>query len=102
MSSPATPPQPTAVQMLFQLFPFILILVVMLYIPWSAQKKERKKKDEMIKALRKDQKVCTIGGVIGTIAEVRDNEVVLVVDSRLDARLTVTKTSIALVVEQGV
>lgn len=87
--------QPSFAQQMVMMLPFIVILLVMLYLPWSAQRKERKKKEEMLASLKKGQKVRTIGGLLGEVSEVKDKEVVLLVDPRTDTRLTFSKASIA-------
>lgn len=44
------------------------------------QSREQSKKDAMLNSLKKNDRVTTIGGIIGTVAEVRQDEVVLKVD----------------------
>lgn len=51
----------------------ILIIVVMFYLMYRGQKKEQKRRQDMITSIKKDDKIVTIGGLHGTISEVRDD-----------------------------
>ncbi len=81
-----------------QMVPLLLIFAALFYIPWSAQRKEKKKRDEMMSALKKDLKVRTVGGICGVIQEVREDEVILKVDPRTDTCITFSKSSITAVI----
>jgi len=56
------------------------IMVFMFYTQHRAQKKEQAKRQEMLNALKKGEKVETRGGVIGTVIELTESEVVLQVE----------------------
>lgn len=60
--------------------PLILMIVFMIWSSSRQQKKERQKRDEMLKALHRGDKVQTIGGVIGSVADISEDEVVLNVE----------------------
>jgi preprotein translocase subunit YajC len=75
--------------------PMAVIFGAMFWMMNSSQRKEKKKKEELLNSLKKDQKVQTIGGIIGTIEEIKDQEVLLLVDSRNKGYLTVSKDSIS-------
>lgn len=75
--------------------PLILVVVFMLWSSTRAQKKEQTRRQEMLKGLHRGDKVQTIGGVIGTIADLGDDEVVLTLEQ---GRVRVTKAAIQQVV----
>ena len=52
--------------------PIILLFVVMWLFFIRPQSKERKKMDEMRKALKKGDKVMTTAGIIGTVTNIED------------------------------
>ena len=54
--------------------------------------------EEMLNSLRKGDKVCTVGGMFGTIAELREDEVTIKVDE--NTRIKFTRAAIQRVVEQ--
>ena len=78
-------------------FPIILLLIlgVMLIFMMSSQRKEKKRKQEMQASLKKGAKVTTVGGIIGTVVEVRDDEVVVKVDENANTRLRFSRNAIA-------
>ena len=84
---------------LVNMLPLILIFGVMFWLMNSSQRKEKKKKQELLNSLKKGQKVQTIGGIIGTIEEIRDAEVSVMVDVRNKINLTFNKESISTIVD---
>ena len=63
--------------MILWLFP---VIAFMLLMTMMTGRKDKKKKAEMMSSLKKQDKVQMIGGEIGTIAEITDDEVVLRVE----------------------
>jgi preprotein translocase subunit YajC len=63
--------------------PFILIIAIFYFLIIRPQNKKQKETQKMLGALKKGDKVVTIGGVHGTIAAVRDSSVVLKVDDNV-------------------
>lgn len=78
-----------------------LLLVVMIWLSSRAQKKEAKKRAELIASIGNHDKVQTTGGIIGTVAEIRDDEVVLTVDEQTRTRIRFNKAAIASVLSRG-
>jgi len=73
----------------------MLAMVVFMFMTTRSQKKrEQRKKEEMYERMAKNDKVLTIGGVIGTVLTVKDNEVVLKVDESTNTKMTFLKTAI--------
>jgi preprotein translocase subunit YajC len=79
---------------LLSFLPFILIIVVFWFILFGSQRKEKKKRQQMLAELSKNDRVVTIGGVIGTVVEVRENEVVLKVDESSNTRMRFSRNAI--------
>ena len=71
---------------------FALIFLVMYFFMIRPQRKQQKALDEMRKALTKGDKVITVGGIYGTIAEVDETTVIIKVDG--DVKLRVDKNSV--------
>ena len=72
----------------------IIILVVFWIFMMGGQRKEKKKRAQMLGALSKDDKIQTIGGIIGTVVEVREHEVVVKVDESSNARMRFSRGAI--------
>ena len=61
------------------LLPMILIFVVFYLLMIRPQRKKEKKVKEMLDSLKKDDRICTIGGIYGTIVNIKDDTVTLAV-----------------------
>lgn len=101
----ATPlgPTPTAPQgqgggmgMMIWLLP--LVMIVMILMTSQAGKKDRKRREEMIKSVKRQDKIVTAGGIIGTVVEMNDDEVVLRVE---EGKIRVSKASIGQVLRES-
>ncbi len=73
---------------------YILIFFAMYLLLFSPRRKQ-KQQEKMIKALKKNDRVRTVGGILGTVVEVRDNEVVLKVDESTNTKLRVVPGAIS-------
>lgn len=90
----APPPNPLS----GLLFPMILIIGLLFIFTMGSGRKEKKRKAEMMANLNKGAKVQTVGGVLGTIVEVRDDEVVVKVDENSNTRMRFAKSAIGSVI----
>ena len=63
------------VEMLGMLLPLILMFVVFYFFLIRPQKKKDKKVKDMLAALKPGDRICTIGGIYGTVSGLRENEV---------------------------
>lgn len=73
---------------------FLIVIVVMWVFMLSGSRKEKKRRAEMLTNLKKGARVQTVGGILGTVVEVRDDEVIVKVDENTNARLRFTRSSI--------
>lgn len=83
------------------LLPLIVIAILFQLIISRPQKREQARREEMLKALKKNDPVVTIGGIIGTVVSVSEDgaEVVLRVDD--NARLKFRRDAIREVIRKG-
>ena len=65
-----------------------LIFVVMWFFMIRPQKKQQKELQNFRDALAKGDKVVTIGGIYGTVAEVKEDSVLLEVDNGVKIRVS--------------
>ncbi len=60
------------------LLPFVLIFVIMYFLILRPQRQQAKRREEMLKAIRRGDTVVTNGGIVGKVTKVvDDNEVEL-------------------------
>ena len=84
-----------------QMLPAMVIIAVIWYfLLLRPQKREQAKRDQLLKELKKNDRVVTIGGIIGTIANVTPDgkEVTLKVDD--NTRLKMLRSSIQTVLKE--
>jgi preprotein translocase subunit YajC len=86
-----SPPQGSPYQMLL-MFGFIGIIFWFLLL--RPKQKEQKQRAQMLSGVKKYDKVMTIGGVIGTVMEVRDEEIIVKVDDSTNTRIKFTRGAI--------
>ncbi|MGN0795150.1 MAG: preprotein translocase subunit YajC [Aristaeellaceae bacterium] len=67
------------VSLLFTFFPFIILIVIMYFMMIRPEKKRKKKEAEMLAALKCGDRICTIGGIYGTITGIKEDTITLTV-----------------------
>jgi preprotein translocase subunit YajC len=79
----------------------VLIGGMLLYMFFGSQKtrkKDEKTRADMLKNMKRGDKVVTAGGIMGTIVDVRDTDVVLKVDESSNTKIKFTRDAIKRVV----
>jgi preprotein translocase subunit YajC len=66
-----------------------------------AQRRERKRMDEMLSSMKKHDQVRTVGGIIGSVVEVKPDEVVIKVDEDRGTTLRVARNRIEVVIKDS-
>ena len=89
-SAPASQPS-----MLTFMLPLILVMGVMMLFTFMTGRKEKKKKAALFAAMAPGDKVQTFGGIIGSISEIKDDEIVLRVDEVNNTRIRFAKSAIS-------
>lgn len=87
-----SPPPRTGVEPFFIIV--LGVLVAMIIFSMSSQRKEKKRRAAMLDTMKKGDKVQTVGGILGTVAEVRDDEVVVKVDENTNTKIKLAKNAI--------
>lgn len=78
------------------LLPMILIFVLFYFMMMRPQQKERAKLRDMLDNLKKNDRVVTAGGILGTVVNVQKDSpyVTIRIDDQTNAKLKVKRTSI--------
>ena len=70
-------------------FPLLLeLLITLITFTVLGQRRDRKKRAALLHSVKKHDRVQTVGGVIGSIVEVKTDTVVLKVDETSNTRIT--------------
>lgn len=83
------------------LFLMVALLGFMVIMQVFAGRKEKRRRAEMLSSLRRHDRVVTVGGIIGHVVEVRDDEVVLKIDEATNTKIRVTRPSVQSVVKKS-
>ena len=83
----------TSSSLIGSLLPFLLIIVIFYLFLIRPQNKKQKETQKMLDALKKGDKVITIGGIHGTVSSVKENTVIVKVDD--DCKLEFNRTAIS-------
>ena len=98
--APAAQPQPQGGLSGFMgMLPMILIIAAMFYLMWRGQAKERKKREAMLTSIKSGDKVITIGGIHGTVVEVKNDGFVIKIADNV--KIEVTKNAVGSVINTG-
>ena len=85
--------------MLIQFAPILLIFAVMYLLLIRPQQQRQKQMDQMLKNLKKGDRVVTSGGILGTVVGVDEGKAVLRIAD--DVKVEFTKASIVQVVQES-
>lgn len=79
------------------LFPIMITMLLFYFLIVLPERKRSKKKQGLLENLKKNDKVITIGGIYGTVANVKpgEDDIVLKIDEDKDVKIKVSKSSIA-------
>lgn len=92
-AAPAANPMATYVQFM----PFILIFFAFYFLMMRPQQREQQRRDLMLKAIKKNDRVLTSGGIFGVVTNVQAeaNEVTVRIDEKNDTKIRIQLSSIA-------
>lgn len=76
-------------------FIFLALMFVMMYfILFRGPRKKQQQHKQMVQALAKNDKVRTIGGIIGTVVDVKGDEIVLKIDESNNTKIRLSASAI--------
>jgi preprotein translocase subunit YajC len=76
-----------------------LIIAIFYFLIIRPQNKKQKETQKMLEALKKGDKVVSIGGIHGSIQSIKDDTVVIKIDS--DTKMTLSRSAVSNIVEKG-
>ncbi|MDY6396476.1 MAG: preprotein translocase subunit YajC [Treponema sp.] len=90
----------TGSQTLMSVVPFVLIIAIFYFFIIRPQNKKQKETQKMIDALKKGDKVVTIGGIHGVVTSTKEKTVILKVDDNV--KIEVNRSAVAGVEKESV
>ncbi len=71
-----------------------LMFVMMYFILFRGPKKKQQQHKQMVQALERNDRVRTIGGIIGTVVDVKGDEITLKIDESNNTKIKVISSAI--------
>jgi len=72
----------------------ILMFVLMYFLLFRGPRKQKQQRKKLVQSLQKNDRVQTIGGIIGTIVDIKDDEITLKVDESNNTKIKVVSSAI--------
>ena len=88
----------TGLGSLFSMLPILLIFVIFYFLLIRPQNKKQKETEKMIAALKKGDKIITIGGIHGVVSSTKENTVIVKVDD--NTKIEFNRSAIASLVTE--
>ncbi|MFZ5517493.1 MAG: preprotein translocase subunit YajC [Candidatus Zhuqueibacterota bacterium] len=78
--------------------PMILIFVIMYFLIFRPQAKKQKEQRKMIEALKKGDKIITIGGMYGQVVGLKEKEGTILVKIAENTKIELVRSSVARII----
>ena len=78
----------------------LAIFFVMWFMVFRGPKKKQQQQKQMLSSLKKNDRVRTIGGIIGTVVDIRDDEVVIKIDESNNTKIRIVRNAINTVIAE--
>ncbi|HUT30508.1 MAG TPA: preprotein translocase subunit YajC [Sedimentisphaerales bacterium] len=72
----------------------VLMMVVFYFIMFRGPRKKQQEHRQMVQSLKKNDRVRTIGGIVGTVVDIKGDEVTLKVDESNNTKIKVVSSAI--------
>jgi len=73
---------------------FGLMFVLFYFIVFRGPRKKQQEHRQMVQSLAKNDKIRTIGGIIGTVVDIKDDEITLKVDESNNTKIKIAASAI--------
>jgi preprotein translocase subunit YajC len=85
---------------LLSFLPLIMIIFIMYFLMIRPQSKRQKEHKKMLENLEKGDRILTAGGIVGTVAGIKENEGMLIVKIADNVKVEISRTSVAQVLKK--
>ena len=79
---------------IFPMWLFLPLILLMFFMFLRAPQKQKQQRKKLEQSLEKNDKVLTIGGIIGTIVDLKDDEITLKVDESNNTKIKIRRSAI--------
>ena len=93
-NAPGTSPKRPGFGGHFNLILLGLMFVVFYFLLFKGPRKKQQQQKQMVQSLQKNDRVRTIGGIIGTVVDIKGDEITLKVDESTNTKIKVASSAI--------
>lgn len=79
---------PETMAYIVQFGPLVAMMALLYFLFIRPQKKEQEKRQMMLDALKKGDRIVTIGGMFGTIVEINEKNIILKVADKIEIKFS--------------
>jgi preprotein translocase subunit YajC len=72
-----------------------LMFVLMYMILFRGPRKKQQQHKQMVQSLSKNDRIQTIGGIIGTVVDIKDDEITLKIDESNNTKIKILRSAIS-------
>ena len=73
---------------------YIALMLVMFFVLFRGPQKQKQERKKMVQSLQKNDRVQTIGGIFGTVVDIKGDEITLKVDESNNTKIKVASSAI--------
>jgi preprotein translocase subunit YajC len=71
-----------------------LMMVLMYFMIFRGPRKQKQKHRQMVQGLEKNDRIRTIGGILGTVVDIKEDEITLKVDESNNTKIKIVSSAI--------
>jgi preprotein translocase subunit YajC len=90
----ALPAQKQPTKPLIPFWILIPLMAVMVFMLFRGPQKQKQQRKQLVQSLKKNDRVQTIGGIIGTIVNIKGDEITLKIDESNNTKITIVASAI--------
>ena len=99
-TNPAATSQPDApgwvrmIQSMGIMFPLLIVMILFIWMSSRTRKRQEQQKLDMLGAMKRGDRVQTIGGILGNVVEVKEDRILLKVDESNNTKVWFARSAI--------
>jgi len=78
----------------------LLMLGVFWFMMFRGNRREKQKKEALLNAISRNDRVLTIGGIIGTVVQVKGEEIVVKIDESTNTKVNMLRSAVRQVLDR--
>jgi preprotein translocase subunit YajC len=73
---------------------YIALMLVMVFVFFRGPQKQKQERKKLVQSLQKNDRVQTIGGIFGTVVDIKGDEITLKVDESNNTKIKIASSAI--------